>query len=115
MRGMGGRAIDMLNPPVRVRGSNQFDTQLSQLALELRLGQLSIALCKSTLTNSSAGAEILTTSGFGGCSTNTDRRVPFRTDLDETPVVVERSRWSAIRVAVLAKGADSPRVECTRG
>ena len=62
-----------------------------------------------------AGTEILTTSGFGGCSTNTDRRVPFRTDLDETPVVVERSRWSAIRVAVLAKGADSPRVECTRG
>ena len=43
--GNGGRAIDMLNPPVRVRGSNQFDTQLSQLALELRLGQLSIALC----------------------------------------------------------------------
>ena len=109
-----GRAIDMLNPPVRVRGSNQFDTQLSQLALELRLGQLSIALCKSTLTNSSAGAEILTTSGFGGCSTNTDRRVPFRTDLDETPVVVERSRWSAIRAAVLAKGVDSPRVEHTQ-
>ena len=51
---MGGRAIDMLNPPVRVRGSNQFDTQLSQLALELRLGQLSTALCKSTLTNSSS-------------------------------------------------------------
>ena len=67
-----GRAIDMLNPPVRVRGSNQFDTQLSQLALELRLGQLSTALCKSTLTNSSPGAEILTTSGFGGCSTFLD-------------------------------------------
>ena len=55
----------------------------------------------------------MTTSGFGGCSTNTDRRVPFRTDLDETPVVVERSRWSAIRAAVLAKGVDSPRVEHT--
>ena len=110
---MGGALLICSIHQSSARGSHQY-TQLSQLARQLRLRELSIALCKPLPRFFKAGAEVLTTSGFGGCSTNTDRRVPFRTDLDETPVVVERSRWSAIRAAVLAKGVDSPRVEHTQ-